>query len=328
MLVFLILVPVFVVLYLRMQRRRSEIAARYGSMGFVQQTGRRVLGWRRHLPPILFLVGLTVMLLAMARPEATVRLPRLTGTVILTFDVSGSMAAEDLKPNRMEASKAAARNFVERQPTSVQIGVVAFSDSGLMVQPPTNDRELIFSTINRLGPALGTSLSQGIYASLTAIFEKPKEPGVVYSDLTPTPTSVPSPVPPGSNRSAAIVLLSDGENTAPPDPFEAVQTAADRGVRIYTIGVGSAKGTPLEINGINVVTRLDETTLKQIAQMTEGEYYNAENEEDLRAIYDTLTPELVMKSEKMEVTSLFAGASILILLIAGTMSMLWFGRIP
>ena len=197
-----------------------------------------------------------------------------------------------------------------------------------MVQPPTNDRELIFSTINRLGPALGTSLSQGIYASLTAIFERPKEPGVVYSDLTPTPTVEPSPVPPGSNRAAAIVLLSDGENTAPPDPFEAVQAAANRGVRIYTIGVGSAKGTPLEINGFNVVTRLDETTLKQIAQMTEGEYYNAENEEDLRAIYETLTPELVMKSESMEVTALFAGASILILLIAGTMSMLWFSHIP
>jgi Ca-activated chloride channel family protein len=328
MLLSLLIIPLLVMLYLRMQRRRQQMMARYGSLGMVQAAGRP-LGRRRHLPPFLLLIGVTILLLALARPEAVVSLPRLEGDVILAFDVSGSMAAEDLTPNRMEAAKTAARAFAERQPASVRIGIVAFSDSGLSVLPPTNDQAAIFSAINRLAPERGTSLAHGIAASLDAIFLDPDaEAARLYSNLTPVPTPTPPPVQPGSHQAAAIVLLTDGENTAPPDPYEAVQLAADRGVRIYPIGIGSPAGATLEVEGFTVHTRLDEATLQQIAEFTGGAYYNAANEEDLRTIYETLNPELVVKSQEMEVTSLFAGASILLLLSGGLVSLLWFSRVP
>src|SRR5262249_45810682 len=149
MLVFLVLVPLFVGLYIRLQRRRQRFAASFGTLGLGQVAGGRRPGARRHLPPALFLVGLTIVLLALARPQTVVSLPRVEGTVVLVFDVSGSMAADDLKPTRMEAAKAAARDFVERQPRSVQIGVVAFSDSGFAIQVPTNDQEAVLASINR-----------------------------------------------------------------------------------------------------------------------------------------------------------------------------------
>jgi Ca-activated chloride channel family protein len=250
---------------------------------------------------------------------------------MLAFDVSGSMRADDLKPSRIEAVKTAARDFIQRQPSTVKIGVVAFSGSGFAVQPPTNDQEAILASINRLKPELGTSIGQGILASLEAIAA---DQGVALSggapaaegDLQPAPT--PTPVPEGEYSSAVIVLLSDGENTAPPDPFEAAQVAADRGVRIHTIGIGTAAGTTITVEGFTVHTRLDEGTLREISQLTDGDYYSAENEQDLRSIYANLTPQLVIKPEKMEVTSLFVGGSILIFLAGGVFSLLWFSRWP
>jgi Ca-activated chloride channel family protein len=252
----------------------------------------------------------------------TVNLPRVEGTVILAFDVSGSMAAEDLQPNRMAAAKVAASEFVQRQPATVQIGVVAFSESGISVQVPTNDQDAILASINRLEPQRGTSLGYGILTSLNTILGEGSE-----IELDPNePTAAPAPV--GSFGQAIIVLITDGENTAPPDPFEAAFAAAERGVRIYSIGVGSSAGTTLNINGFSVHTQLDETTLEQISGLTGGEYFNAENEEELREIYDNISPELVIKPEQMEVTSIFAGASILILLMGGVLMLLWFGRLP
>jgi Ca-activated chloride channel family protein len=328
MLFSLLLLPVFAVLYLRLQQRRRRVAVLYGTLGIVQAPTGQSLGARRHLPPLLFLTGLAILLLALARPQATLSLPRLEGTVILAFDVSGSMAADDLAPTRMEAAKAAALSFVERQPTSVQIGVVVFSDSGFAVQPPTDDPDAIIAAINRMVPQRGTSLGQGILASLSTLFPPQEPTPLVYSELPPTALPTPTPVPTGVYIPSVIVLLTDGENTAPPDPFEAVQLAAERGVRIYPIGIGSAAGTILEVEGFSVHTRLDEETLQQIALITGGEYFNAENEEDLRRIYENLDPELVLKTEEMEVTSVFAGASLLLILIGGTFSLFWLGRIP
>jgi Ca-activated chloride channel family protein len=274
------------------------------------------------------LAGLTILIIALARPQTVVSLPRVEGTVILAFDVSGSMAAEDMDPNRMEAAKAAARAFVQRQPSTVQIGVVAFSDSGFAVQAPTNDIEVILASINRMAPQRGTSLAHGIIASLNTIAKDMGQDSPSGSELSPQPTPTPTPVPQGTYTSAIIVLLTDGENTAPPDPFEAAQTSADRGVRIYTVGIGSAAGATLNVEGFAVHSRLDEATLQQISQISGGDYYNAENEEELRAIYENISPQLVIKPEKMEVTSILAGASILILLIGGTFSLLWFSRLP
>ena len=327
MLISLLLVPLLVVLYLRLQRRRQQMAARYGGFGLMQAAGQS-LGWRRHLPPALFLGGLTLLLLAVARPETMVSLPRIEGTVILAFDVSGSMAADDLEPNRMEAAKTAARVFIEHQPRTVQIGVVAFSDGGFMVQTPTNDQDAILTTIERLAPERGTSLGQGIFASLNTIAADAEQALLFDPEATTEADITPTPVPPGTFTPAVIVLLTDGENLDEPDPLEAAQAAADRGVRIHTIGIGSAAGTTLEVEGFTVFTQLNETLLQQIAKITDGTYYNAENEEELQAIYENLDPQLVIKPEKMEVTSVFAGASMLVLLIGGTFSLLWFGRVP
>ena len=205
--------------------------------------------------------------------------------------------------------------------------MVAFADSGFAIQLPTNDQAVILSSINRLAPERGTSLAYGIASSIDAIYVRP-EPTRIYSDLTPTPTPSPTPVEPGSNRSAAIVLITDGENTVPPEPLEAAQLAADRGVRVYPIGIGSPGGTTLEVEGFIVHTRLDEPTLQQIAAVTQGIYYNAQNDEDLRAIYDDLDPEFVIRTETLEVTAIFAGIGTLLLLIGGGFSLAWFSRLP
>ena len=326
MLFSLLLIPLFALQYLRVQQRRRRFAASYGSFGLAQGVGREI-GFRRHLPVALFLAGLATLLIGLARPQAVVSLPRVEGTLILAFDVSGSMAADDIQPTRMEAAKAAAREFVQRQPRSVLIGVVAFSDSGFAVQPPTDDQEAILAAIDRLTPERGTSLANGILMSLNTIFAVEAEPRLL-SNLTPTAISTPTPLPAGIYTPAAIVLLTDGENTVSPDPIAAALIAADRGVRIHTVGVGSAAGTTLQVEGFNVHTRLDEAMLQQISQITDGAYYNAQNEEELREVYEALDPQWVIKPEKLEVTSIFAGAGILVLLIGGALSLLWFSRLP
>jgi Ca-activated chloride channel family protein len=324
----LLAIPLLVLLYVRMQRRRRQIVAGYGALGIVPASAGRTLGWRRHMPYVLFLTGLILLGIALARPQAELSLPRLEGTVILAFDVSGSMAAEDMAPTRLEAARAAAIEFVQRQPVTVRVGVVAFSESGFTVQPPTNDQAAIFATLNRLRPERGTSLASGILASLNTIFATPEPSGAVYSNITPTPEPTPDPVPPGSYESAAIVLLTDGENTAPPEPFDAAQAAADRGVRIYTIGLGSAAGTTIEIEGLTYFTGLDQEMLQNVAEMTAGEYYNAQDEEELSAIYQSLAPQLTTRPDKTEVTALFAGAALLFLLAGGLLAMVWLGRVP
>ena len=313
MLFALLVLPVLVVLYLRLLRRRRRMLAAYGAMGFVAAPSARsrsaAVGARRHLPPALFLAGLALLVVALARPRAVVSLPRVQGTVILAFDVSGSMAADDLQPTRMEAAKVAARDFVARQPPSVLIGVVAFSDNGFAVQAPTYDSAAVLAAISRLAPARGTSLGQGIAAALTTITAANTEGGLFLSDRAPQPTAAPTAVPAGSYAPAAIVLLSDGENNERPNPLLAAQAAAERGVRISTVGVGSPGGATLQLDGFSVHTQLNEELLKQIALISGGEYYQASTAEALRAVYDQLDPQLLLKSEQLEVTSLFAGAT-------------------
>ena len=328
MLVWLSLIPLFVVAYIRMQQRRRRLAARYGHPGLVHEAASRRLGVRRHIPSALFLVALTILIVALARPQTVVSLPRLEGTIILAFDVSRSMAADDLKPTRLQAAKTAARAFVQRQPSTVRIGVMSFSDGGFALQAPTNDRDAVLTAINRLTLQSGTSLARGIEASLKALAAGTGHALALSSNRTQMPAPTPAPVPKGTYTSAAIVLLTDGENTQSPDPLAAARMAADRGVRIYTVGIGSAAGATLHIEGFTVRSRLDEHTLRQIAQLTGGAYYNAASAGDLRTIYATLDPQLVIKPQKTEVTSLFAGAGILVLMIGGTLSLLWLGRLP
>jgi Ca-activated chloride channel homolog len=325
-----LLVPVAVGLYLWLQWRRQ--AARRATLGLVMmeagQGARR--GLRRYVPPVFFLVALACLVTALARPEAVVSQPHLTGTVILAFDVSGSMAADDLKPTRIDAAKAAARDFVQRQPSTVKIGVVSFSDNGFSVQVPTNDPGPVAAAIERLSPQRGTSLANGILTSLNtiAVSASPPAGSRLYSNLTPEPTPSPTPVPAGQYTPAVIILLTDGENNESPDPLAAAQAAAERGVRINTVGLGSAAGADLRIEGFTIHSQLDEGLLKQISQITGGTYYNAASTQDLSSIYSHLVPQLVVEPEKMEVTSLLAGAGLLALLIGGVFSLVWLGRLP
>jgi Ca-activated chloride channel homolog len=324
MLLLLALMPVLIVLYLRVQRRRRARVAAFSSLGLPgpqDRNGQSVSPARNrassHLAPLLLLAGLAVLLVGLARPQAAVELPSIEGTLILAFDVSGSMAATDLQPTRMEAAKAVARDFVLKQPAGIQVGVVAFSSSGFMLQAPTNDQDAILAAINRLAPQQGTSLGQGILAALNTLDPRDDLSPQVDAEglLMPTPTL--TPVPAGTYTNAAMILLSDGENLERPDPLEAAAAAALRGVRIYTVGIGSPAGVNLEVNGFSVHTRLDEPTLQQIALATDGEYFNAQDEQQLQAIYDNIKLQLVVKPEQMEITALFAGASLLILLVGG-----------
>jgi Ca-activated chloride channel family protein len=333
MLPLLLLAPLLLLLYAALQRRRRRLAERFGRHGFALPPAgspqpRLQPGLRRHLPQAFYMAGFLILLFALARPQAAVSLPRLEGTIILAFDVSGSMAADDLEPTRMEAAKAAAQVFIEKQPPSVLLGVVAFSDSGFTVQAPTNDQEAILATINRLQPERGTSLANGILMALNSLRSGDEPAGLLLSDLTPEPTPTPTPVPEGSFAPAAIILLTDGENNLFPDPLEASAMAAERGVRIYTVGIGSPAGATLEVEGFLVHTQLDEALLQQIAQRTGGAYFGAETEEDLLAVYESLTPELTIKPERMEITALLAGAGLLVWLAGGALSLAWYGRLP
>ncbi|MFL5732157.1 MAG: VWA domain-containing protein [Chloroflexia bacterium] len=326
MLIFLMLIPLLVGVYIGMQQRRRALIASYANLGLVQGSSASRLGARRHIPPFFFLAAMIILIVSLARPQAVVGLPRLEGKIILAFDISGSMAADDLKPSRLEAAKDAARRFVANQPSSVDIGVVTFSESGFATQAATTDQDAVLAAINKLAVQKGTSLARGIEASLAAIAAGSDQPTGLSVGRTPTPT--PTPMPKGTYTNAVIVLLTDGENNLSPDPMALAQQAADRGVRIYTVGIGSAAGADLHLNGFTVHSRLDEQTLQQISELTGGTYYNAESTEELQAVYDNLNPQLVVKPQNMEVTSLFAGAGVVVLMIGGMLSLLWLGRMP
>jgi Ca-activated chloride channel family protein len=309
------------------QRRRRRMSALVGLSG-VRPAAPSGAGIRDRIPAILVMAAVVAFAIALARPQATVPLPRVEGTIVLTFDVSGSMAADDIAPTRMEAAKAAAKAIVDRQPAGVVIGVVAFSDAGLSVQPPTSDQATVLQAIDRLGPARGTSLGQGILASLHAINQAESDTSPsYYSNRSAAPAASTAPVPAGSDRAAAIVLFSDGENNERPDPVSAARTAADSGIRILTIGVGTAAGASLDLDGFRVQTQLDESLLRQIADVTAGAYQPAASS-DPAAVYDTLAERLVTRDEAIEITALFAAVGLLLLVAGVVVSLARSGRLP
>ena len=322
MLLSLLLVPVLAGLYYWLLRRRERRTAASGPLGVLRSSGGRHLGRWRHLPPLLILMALTLLFIGLARPEMVVSLPRVQGTVILAFDVSNSMAADDLEPTRMEAAKAAARLFVENQPSTVDVGVVAFSNGGLVTQPPTDDQTALLQTIERLSPQGATSLGQGIFSSLNAIAGE-----AIAIDETTLEDGAELPRI-GHYGSAVIVLLTDGENTEFQDPLEIAQLAAEAGVRIYPVGIGSAEGAILEVEGFQVLTQLNERMLQDIAQLTNGSYYYAKDEEALADIYKNIDLQLTVDGQEMEITALVAGFAALFLLAGGLLSLFWYGRMP
>lgn len=330
-----LVVPVGVAIAWRIDRRRRARVATLASLGAASgavagsrpgsAVAARLLG---PIPGALVVAGFVCLAVALARPQATVSLPRIEGTLLLTFDVSGSMAANDVTPSRMEAAKVAAKAIVDRQPPGVVIGVVAFSDAGLSVQPPSDDHEVLDQAIDRLGPTHGTSLGQGILAALAAIDQAESEtPAGYYSNRSAPPTPTPQPVAPGSHTSAAIVLFTDGENNEQPDPLDAAAAAANRGIRIVTIGVGTTAGTILDLDGFKVQTALDEALLQQVAATTDGTYHPAASL-DPGAVYDELGRHLVARDQDVELTALVAGLGLVLLLVGVATSVIRTGRLP
>ncbi len=330
-LIAMLLIPLGVLAYRAIDRRHRRKVAAFGATGASASAGppSRVVSVRRAVPALLLLLGLGVMVLALARPQGRIEVPRQEGTVILAFDISGSMAATDLQPTRMAAAIAAATDFVRQQPASVLIGVVAFSDSGIAVQQPSNDQAAVIAAIGRLQPQRGTSLARGIEASLAAIDRAAAGPTVdYYSNRSPDPTPSHAPVAPGTYGSAVVVLLTDGENTLGRDPLEAATEAADRGVRIYTVGIGSESGATLDLDGFQIHTQLDATTLRAIADRTRATYYGAEDADTLHTVYDQIDATLVLRPEDIELTAVFAAVAVGLLLAGAILSLAWSGRLP
>ncbi|MCU0563324.1 MAG: VWA domain-containing protein [Desulfobacterales bacterium] len=339
----LVLVPALVAAYLWLLRRRKRAAVRYASLSMVRQALRPGAAWRRHLPPMLFLLSVALLLVAVARPTATVTLPSRHETVILAMDISGSMRATDVQPSRIKAAQAAAREFVSAHPRHTRIGVVAFAGSAALVQPPTSNREDVLGAIERFELQRATAIGSGILMSLKAIFPD-MEIDLRSSSLRRDRTSdslrgAPldasreaakpafTPVPPGSYTSAAVILLTDGQSNVGPDPVEAARMAAERGVRVFTVGVGTAEGETLRFEGWSMRVRLDEETLKTIADLTRGEYFYASNAADLSTIYRTLTSRLVLETQETEITALFAAAAAALAVLAAGLSVFWFNRL-
>ena len=320
-LVSLLVLPVCVLLYVRQQRKRSRDADSLGTMGVLRAGANVLAGRRRHVPPVIFLTAVALLALASARPELTLPLPRTEGTVVLAFDVSSSMAADDVEPTRMHAAKAVAKSLVDRRPSSARIGVVAFGEGGLVVQPPTDDDEALAATIDRLTPYSGTSLGRGILTALNVV-----SPDSAFNSAEQRPLD--GAAPRSAFAPAIIVLLTDGENTDPPDPIEAAQMAIERGVRVFTVGLGTEGGSTIEVEGFNLSTQLNEPILQEIALLTEGVYFRIEDVVDVPSVYEELETQFLVEAREVEVTSAFGGVSALLLLVGSALSLLWFGRIP
>jgi Ca-activated chloride channel family protein len=317
----LALVPAAVAGYLAILAGRARRRASLAGRSLVLTAGSTQRSWKRHVPAGFLLAALTLLLVSIARPQVDIGIPRREGTVILAFDVSNSMLATDLQPSRLDAAKEAARRFVERQPPSIRIGVVAFGDGGLAAQSPTHTQADVLAAIDRLSPQGGTSLGQGIFASLNEIAGEPLalDEDQLQGDL--------DSVRIGYYGNAVIVLLSDGEQTAEADPLALAELASVAGVRIHAIGVGSPAGTVIEVDGFSTATALDEATLTAIADVTDGRYYPAADAVALREIYDTIDLQFTTAREPTEVTSLLTAAAAGLLVVGGALSLWWFGRV-
>jgi Ca-activated chloride channel family protein len=283
-----------------------------------------------------------VAIFALARPSAVITLPSQQRTIIMAIDVSLSMRATDVQPNRLAAAQAAAKAFVEELPSDLRVGIVSFAGTALLVQKPTNNKDELIAAIERLQLDRHTAIGSGIVMALATLF--PDEGidlesmvlGSRQSWRTNRPVekkaekSAPmevKPVPPGSNTSSAIVLLTDGRRTTGPDPLDAARMAADHGIRVFTVGFGSPAGGPAMMDGYSIYMAFDEATLKAIAQLTEAEYFHAASAEELKKVYQALSAKFVLAKEEREVSALAAALAALLALAAGMLSLFWFSRL-
>jgi len=333
---FLLALPALVAGYAFLLRRRKVSTLRMSNLAMVREAMGKP-DHRRHVPPILLLVSIAALIVATARPATIVALPGLEETVILALDVSASMQATDVEPSRLAAAQRAAKEFVAGMPKNVRIGIVSFAGTAAIVQGPTLDHQEVEEAIDRLKLGPSTNLYGGIALSLAAMFP---DAGIELENFTDSRSSgrssdVPHPkqpeqgsVEPGSYRSGAIVLLSDGQRTMGGDPLDAAQLAAARGVKVYTVGLGTAEGSVITFRGWSIRVKLDEETLKQVARMTGAQYFNANSAEDLRTVYEGLRHRVVTQKKETELTALFALGAALLMTLAAGLSMAWFGYRP
>ncbi len=324
LLVVLVLVPVLAYGYVYLIRRRDRRAAVLASQGFAPTAATLRRRKLRHIPFVLFFAGLTILLVSLARPLGNVAVPVREGTVILAFDVSSSMRATDLAPTRLQAAKAAAKAFVTRQPANIRLGVVAFGDGAVLTQQPTKDKVAVAPAIDRLTPQGATSLAQGMFASLSAIAGKALsiDPTVFEGGLDESDN-----VDIGYYGDAAIVMLSDGENTSNLSPLDMAQLASLAGVKIYPIGIGTEEGTVVDIDGFKVGTALDADLLKQIATVTNGKYFVANDAASLADVYGSIDLQWRTERRDMELTGIFTAIAAVLLTAGAGLSLLWFGRV-
>ena len=329
--------PGLVALYAWLLGRGRRLRLAYAGLELSGGTGAAPARLRGHLPPLLMLLGLTALLFATARPQAPVTLPARQETVMLAMDVSGSMRATDLKPNRLTAAQEAAKAFITRQPRHVRIGIVAVAGAAAVVQSPTDNRDDLLQAIDRFQLQRGSAIGSGLVMALAALLP---DAGIDVEQLTssrgqrawlrePSPKAkAHQPVAPGSNGSAVIVLLSDGESNTGFDPAKAAKLAADHGVRVFTVGMGTVAGTTLGFDGWSMRVRLNEALLKQIAITTHGDYFSAANTQELKSVYEHLTTRLVLeKKRSMEVTAAFVALGAGLALLSAVLSMFWYNRI-
>jgi len=340
MLWLLLLVPVLVLFYLRLAARQRRAGLQLASLPAAAGApvlAPRLSGLARHGPPFLLLLAITAMILAIARPQAMVVLPTRIDAVILAIDISGSMRATDVKPTRLAAAQNAAKIFINDQPSQVKVGLVSIAATASLAQSPTNKRDDIIAAIDRLQLQNGTALGSGLVIALATMLP---DSGIDVEQLVFNRRPLArdfarqaaidnfKPVPAGSNTSAAIVLVSDGESNTGPELLAAAKVAADRGVRVYTVGIGTRQGAVLSVDGWSMRVRLDEETLKKTADMTRGEYFRAANAADLKKVYKQLSARMAVgRGRTTELTSLLVALAALLATTVVMYSILRYNRV-
>ncbi|MDQ3059584.1 MAG: VWA domain-containing protein [Pseudomonadota bacterium] len=340
----LLALPLLVAAYVWLLRRKKKLVLRYASLSLVKEAMGAGQSVRRHVPPLLFLLSLAAMLLAAARPFAVVTLPSQHETIMLAMDVSGSMRATDVEPNRLVASQNAAKAFLAELPRHVRVGVVAFAGTAAVVQSPTLSRADLTTAIDKFQLQRGTAIGNGIVVSLAELLPNAgidleamengaeRQRGGVSLDQTLRERKEGTqkdftPAAPGSYTSGAIILLTDGQRTTGVDSLEAAKAAADRGVRVYTVGVGTIEGETIGFEGWSMRVKLDEATLKDIARTTQADYFYAGTAGDLKKVYETLSSRLTVEKKETEISALLALAAAALAVLSASLSLLWFNRI-
>jgi Ca-activated chloride channel family protein len=307
----LLALPLLAAWYLLEQRRRRAVAAAFAAPALHPSVAPLRPRWRRHAPLVAVGLALAVLIVAAAQPERTVAVPVERASIILTTDVSGSMTATDVQPNRLVAAKRAARSFLDRVPSRVNVGLVAFNQQARVLQSPTTDRAEVRAAIDSMTPSGGTATGEAIGASLRSFDRRP--------DVS------------GRRPPAAIVLLSDGASTSGRDPLDAAAEAKREGVRVYTVTLGTRDGTiTVPRPGGGTETRPvppDPRSLEEIARASGGRAFTAETAAGLEEVYERLGSQLSHRDEKRQVASTFAGGGLVLLLAAAGMTLRWFGRL-